>query len=102
MPILLAILLLITYGLIKKVPYKQLEDGLVDGSKAGLGAIFIFFFIGILISSWMIGGTIPTLIYLGFQFISPHFFYAIVFIITCIIAFNLLLKTWCGYNLLFH
>ncbi|MEI4770793.1 Na+/H+ antiporter NhaC [Psychrobacillus sp. FJAT-51614] len=89
MPVLLAILLLITYGLFKKVPYKQLEDGLVEGSKAGLGAIFIFFFIGILISSWMIGGTIPTLIYLGFQFISPHFFYAIVFIITCIIGLSI-------------
>lgn len=89
MPILLAILLLITYGLIKRVPYKQLEDGLVEGSKAGLGAIFIFFFIGILISSWMISGTIPTLIYLGFQFISPHFFYAIVFIITCIIGLSI-------------
>ncbi|WP_144510668.1 Na+/H+ antiporter NhaC [Bacillus sp. FJAT-22090] len=86
MPILLAILLLIAYGLLKKVPFKQLEEGLIEGSKAGLGAIFIFFFIGILISSWMMGGTIPTLIYLGFQFISPHFFYAVVFLVTCIIG----------------
>ncbi|WP_391204972.1 Na+/H+ antiporter NhaC [Psychrobacillus sp. L4] len=89
MPILLAILLLITYGLCKKVPYKKLEEGLVEGSKAGLGAIFIFFFIGILISSWMMGGTIPTLIYLGFQFISPHFFYAIAFLVTCVIGLSI-------------
>lgn len=89
MPILLAILLLISYGLLKKVPFKRLEEGLVEGSKAGLGAIFIFFFIGILISSWMMGGTIPTLIYLGFQFISPHFFYAIVFLITCVIGLSI-------------
>lgn len=86
MPILLAILLLIAYGSLKKVPFKQLEEGLIEGSKAGLGAIFIFFFIGILISSWMMGGTIPTLIYLGFQFISPHFFYAVVFLVTCVIG----------------
>ncbi|WP_391117995.1 Na+/H+ antiporter NhaC [Psychrobacillus sp. L3] len=89
MPILLSILLLITYGLCKKVSYKKLEEGLVEGSKAGLGAIFIFFFIGILISSWMMGGTIPTLIYLGFQFISPHFFYAIAFLVTCIIGLSI-------------
>ncbi|TQR21537.1 Na+/H+ antiporter NhaC [Psychrobacillus vulpis] len=89
MPILLAILLLMTYGLIKKVPFKQLEEGLIEGSKAGLGAIFIFFFIGILISSWMMGGTIPTLIFLGFQFISPHFFFAIVFFITCIVGLSI-------------
>ncbi|SES29584.1 Na+/H+ antiporter NhaC [Psychrobacillus sp. OK032] len=89
MPILLAILLLITYGLFKRVPFKKLEEGLVEGSKAGLGAIFIFFFIGILISSWMMGGTIPTLIYLGFQFITPHFFFAIVFLVTCIVGLSI-------------
>ena len=89
MPILLSILLLITYGLFKRVPFKKLEEGLVEGSKAGLGAIFIFFFIGILISSWMMGGTIPTLIYLGFQFITPHFFFAIVFLVTCIVGLSI-------------
>ncbi|NME07182.1 Na+/H+ antiporter NhaC [Psychrobacillus sp. BL-248-WT-3] len=89
MPILLAILLLITYGLMKKVPYKKLEEGLTDGAKAGLGAIFIFFFIGILISSLMMSGTIPTLIHLGFQFITPHFFYAIVFLVTCIVGLSI-------------
>lgn len=89
MPILLAILLLITYGLFKRVPYKKLEEGLVEGSKAGLGAIFIFFFIGILISSLMMGGTIPTLIYLGFQFITPHFFFAIVFLVACIVGVSI-------------
>ena len=88
-PVLLAILLLITYGLCKRVSFKKLEEGLVEGSKAGLGAIFIFFFIGILISSWMMGGTIPTLIYLGFQFITPHFFYAIVFLVTCIVGLSI-------------
>lgn len=86
MPIIMSILLLITYGLIKKVSYKQLEEGLVEGSRAGLSAIFIFFFIGILISSWMMGGTIPTMIYLGFQTITPHFFYAVVFLVTCIVG----------------
>ncbi|WP_397536433.1 Na+/H+ antiporter NhaC [Rummeliibacillus pycnus] len=86
MPILIAILLLMAYGLYKRVPYKELENGLVEGASAGLGAIFIFFFIGTLISSWMMSGTIPTLIYLGFETITPHFFYAVVFIVTCIVG----------------
>lgn len=86
MPILIAILLLIAYGLYKKIPYKDLENGLTQGASAGLSAIFIFFFIGTLISSWMMSGTIPTLIYLGFETITPHFFYAVVFIVTCIVG----------------
>ncbi|MGG0655224.1 Na+/H+ antiporter NhaC [Rummeliibacillus pycnus] len=86
MPILISILLLMAYGLYKKVSYKDLENGLVEGASAGLSAIFIFFFIGMLISSWIMSGTIPTLIYLGFETITPHFFYAVVFIVTCIVG----------------
>lgn len=86
LPILFSILLLICYGLIKKVPYHLLESGLVKGAGAGMSAVFLFFFIGILISTWMMSGTIPTLIYAGFHLITPLFFFAIVFIISGIVG----------------
>ena len=86
LPILFSILLLICYGLLKKVPYRKLEGGLVEGAGAGMSAVFLFFFIGILISGWMMSGTIPTLIYVGFNFISPTFFFAIVFVVTAIVG----------------
>lgn len=85
-PILLVISLLIAYGLIKKVPFRDLEEGMIAGASAGLGAVFIFFFIGILISSWMMGGTIPTLVYIGFSTVSPSFFFAIVFLVCSIVG----------------
>lgn len=85
-PILFAILILLIYGALKKVPFKQLEEGMIEGSKAGLGAVFLFFFIGILISALMMGGAIPTLIHLGFQTITPHYFFAIVFLVSCIVG----------------
>ncbi len=88
-PILLSILLLIGYGLIQKISYKKLEHGLVEGAGAGMSAVFLFFFIGILISSWMISGTIPTLIYAGFNLVTPLFFFAIVFIVTSIIGLSI-------------
>ena len=43
-PILLTIFLLILYGLIRKVPFKKLEEGMTNGAKSGISAIFIFFF----------------------------------------------------------
>ncbi|MDV6377255.1 Na+/H+ antiporter NhaC [Sporosarcina sp. GW1-11] len=85
-PILFSILLLFGYGLWKKLTYKELEKGLVDGASAGMSAVFLFFFIGVLVSSWMMSGTIPTIIYAGLQLITPAFFYAIVFIVTAIIG----------------
>src|SRR5690625_3060169 len=86
--LLLAMLALITYGLIKKVSYKQLESGMVEGAKAGIAAVFLFFMIGILIASWMLAGTIPTLIYGGFELVTPKYFLAIIFVVTAIIGMS--------------
>lgn len=86
--LLFAMLALIIYGLIKKVSYKQLESGMVEGAKAGIAAVFLFFMIGILIASWMLAGTIPTLIYGGFELVTPKYFLAIIFVVTAIIGMS--------------
>lgn len=88
-PIVIAIFLLMVYGLIKKVPFKEIEDGMSNGAKSGLGAIFLFFFIGMLISSWMASGTIPTFIYFALNLVNGQFFFAIVFVITAIIGMSI-------------
>src|SRR5690625_2685910 len=62
---------------------------MIAGATAGMGAIFLFFLIGILISSWIMSGTIPILINTGFSLISGTWFYAIVFAVTAIIGISL-------------
>lgn len=47
---------------------------MLSGAQAGIGAIYIFLLIGILISSWIVGGTIPTLLYIGLSIVSASFF----------------------------
>ncbi|HSP23254.1 MAG TPA: Na+/H+ antiporter NhaC [Planococcus sp. (in: firmicutes)] len=89
LPIVFSILLLICYGLIKKIPYQKIESGLVAGAGAGMGAVLLFFFIGMLIGSWMLSGTIPTMIYIGFSIITPAFFFAIVFAVVSIIGLSI-------------
>lgn len=88
-PIVLAIMFLFAYGLVKRVKVKELEAGLIDGAKSGLGAVFIFFFIGMLISSWMASGTIPTFIYMALEVVNGKFFYAITFVVTAIIGMSI-------------
>ncbi|MGE8206673.1 Na+/H+ antiporter NhaC [Heyndrickxia sp. NPDC080065] len=85
-PILFSTFLLLFYGLIKRIPFKVLEEGMTNGAKSGLAAVFLFFLIGLLIAAWMLSGTIPTLVYAGFQIVSAHFFYAIVFLLTGIVG----------------
>ncbi|MFD2443281.1 Na+/H+ antiporter NhaC [Bacillus sp. CGMCC 1.16607] len=88
-PIILSIIFLLIFGLIKGVSIERLEAGIVEGAKSGLGAIMIFFFIGMLISSWIASGTIPTIVYFTSEMITGQFYFAIVFVITAIIGLSI-------------
>src|SRR5699024_3201261 len=87
--LLISLLFLIVYGLLKGVSFRELENGITEGAKAGMAAAFLFFFIGILIASWMVGGTIPTLIYVGFSLVTPKFYLAVVFAVTAIVGVSI-------------
>src|SRR5699024_8653944 len=80
---------LIFYGLVKKISFHDLQAGMIEGAKAGMGAVFLFFLIGILISSWMVSGTIPVLINTGFTWVGGQWLYALVFAVTAIIGVSL-------------
>jgi Na+:H+ antiporter, NhaC family len=88
-PIIGAVIALLVYGLLKKVRMKDLEEGMADGARSGLGAVFIFFFIGMLISSWMASGTIPTFIHLALTAVSGKYFFAIAFAVTAVIGISI-------------
>jgi Na+:H+ antiporter, NhaC family len=81
-PIIISLFFLMVYGLSRKVKFKEIEQGMIVGAQGGLGAILLFFFIGLLVSSWLLSGTIPTLMFYGFEFVSPNHFYAIAFLLT--------------------
>lgn len=85
-PIFIAIIVLFMYGVLQKVPYRIMEQSMITSVSTSIGAVYIFLLIGVLISSWLISGTIPTLLYIGLSIISASFFYAVVFIITSIIG----------------
>lgn len=84
--IMTGIAILLVYGAIKRVSFKDLEQSMADGVKPGLGAVMIFLLIGMLISTWMVSGTIPTFIYLSVELVSGKFFYAIVFVVTALVG----------------
>ncbi|MBP1931376.1 Na+/H+ antiporter NhaC [Ammoniphilus resinae] len=88
-PIITCILFLLLYGLAKRHSIQNLEIAMVEGARAGLQAVYIFFFIGMLISSWMASGTIPTFLFLGLQLVSEHFFLAVVFAVTAVVGMGI-------------
>ncbi|MFC7062674.1 Na+/H+ antiporter NhaC [Halobacillus seohaensis] len=85
-PILLGILIMVAYGSFKKMPFLKLQEGMIQGAQTGLGAVLLFFLIGILISSWMASGTIPVLMNAAFSLTGGPWFYSITFAITAIMG----------------
>ncbi|HFC8543332.1 TPA: Na+/H+ antiporter NhaC family protein [Neisseria weaveri] len=86
MSILFAIVALLAYGLIRGLKYKDMQDGMVASVGQGMGAIYLFFFIGLLVSGLMMSGSIPTLMHYGFGLISPEYFYFSAFALSSLIG----------------
>ena len=88
-PVLIAIIFLLLYGTIHKVKFSLLQDSMIQSVSTSMGAIFLFFFIGILVSVLMMSGAIPTLMFLGLNVISTKVFYLSSFLITAIIGMSI-------------
>ena len=51
-----------------------------------MGALLIFLCVGALIGSWLLSGTVPTLIYYGLELLNPTIFYPAACVICAIAA----------------
>ncbi len=84
--ILFAIAVIMIYAAIKKIPFEQLHEGIINGIKPGIIPIFIFILVGALIAIWIQAGIIPTLMVYGFKIISVKWFVPSVFIACAIVG----------------
>ena len=87
--LLLAICVLLAIGLFKGLSFEDLQAQMASGVMRGIGAIYLFFFIGLMVAALMMSGAIPTIMYFGFELISPQFYYISAFILTSIIGIAL-------------
>jgi NhaC family Na+:H+ antiporter len=76
-------------GLKNGYTWGEIEKGIVKGISLSLGAILILLAVGALIGTWMLSGTVPTLIYYGLELLNPSFFYAATCLICAIVAMSI-------------
>lgn len=69
--------------------WKELEAGMVKGISMALGAILILLMVGSLIGTWILSGTVPTMIYYGLQILDPSIFYAAACIICALVSISI-------------
>ncbi len=73
--LLVCIALLLSIGIYKKIKWDDLEDSMAESIFQALKPIFILALVGILISVWMMSGTVPTILFYGLKYMSPKWFY---------------------------
>ncbi|MFC3095772.1 Na+/H+ antiporter NhaC [Alteromonas sediminis] len=69
--------------------WSEIEQIIVKGISMSLGACLILLAVGSLIGTWMLAGTVPTLIYYGLELLNPSYFYAATCLICAIVALSI-------------
>jgi NhaC family Na+:H+ antiporter len=87
--LLLAMGIAILIGLKNGHQWGEIEEAIVKGISISLGAILILLTVGALIGTWLLSGTVPTMIYYGLQIIDPSWFYAACCLVCGIVAMSI-------------
>lgn len=66
--------------------WADIQQAIVHGISISTGALFILLAVGSLIGSWILSGTVPTLIVYGLKLMSPTWFYPATTLICALVA----------------
>lgn len=66
--------------------WNEIMDSVAEKIAKTMPAILILISVGMLIGTWMAGGTIPMLIYYGLKIIDPQFLAVIALVVTAIVS----------------
>jgi NhaC family Na+:H+ antiporter len=68
------------------IKWRALEEGMLNGIMMAMQAILILMTVGMIIGSWILCGSVPSLIYYGLDILSPGFFLLAALLVCSIVA----------------
>jgi len=69
--------------------WHAMEKAIIHGISISLGAVLILLAVGSLIGTWLLSGTVPTMVYYGLQIIDPSWFYAATCLVCGVVAMSI-------------
>ena len=69
--------------------WKDIEQGMIDTISVSLQSLLILLMVGALIGSWILSGTVPSMIYYGVQLMSPDYFYLTACLVCALLGFSI-------------
>jgi NhaC family Na+:H+ antiporter len=76
-------------GLRNGLSWDDIQEAMAHGVSVSVGAILILLAVGALIGSWLLSGTVPTLIVYGLELLNPSYFYPAVCVICAITSLSI-------------
>jgi NhaC family Na+:H+ antiporter len=73
-------------GVLNGHAWRDIERGMVHGISLSMAAVLILLVVGAVIGSWILAGTVPTMIYYGLSILTPAVFYAAACAICCVVS----------------
>jgi len=87
--LLMAMGIAIVIGLKNGYSWASIEKAIIHGISISMGAILILLVVGALIGTWLLSGTVPTMVYYGLKIIDPSWFYAAACLVCGIVAMSI-------------
>jgi NhaC family Na+:H+ antiporter len=86
MALLLGALESMAASLILRKPWKGIQDQIVEFISGSIVVIIILIDVGVMVGAWIIGGTVPSLMYYGLKLITPNLVVPMAFILCSIMS----------------
>lgn len=83
-PMVIGCMIAVLFAMYLGYDWKEIEDSIREGLKTSLGTVPILMLVGMLVGIWIVGGTIPSIIYYGLKYISPGIIVPLTFIMCSI------------------
>ncbi len=85
-PLMFSIILAALFGLSRGYKWKDIFDGISMGIKEAIEPVIILALVGLIIGTWILSGTVPTLIFYGLKLMSPQIFLFATTIVCAIVS----------------
>jgi NhaC family Na+:H+ antiporter len=76
-------------GIKNGLTWREIEKGMIETISMSLQALLILLMVGALIGSWILSGTVPTMIYYGVALMSPDYFYLTACLVCALLGFSI-------------
>lgn len=85
MSLVMGTVIAVVSALVYRVPWEDIQSRFMQVITDSLVPILILMCVGMMIGAWLIGGTIPSLMYYGLELCNPHWLLPIAFLL-CIVT----------------